>query len=271
MPEHVTDGPERTAATVREESAGRVRKVVLDGPRRHNVLDLEGWRALERVFGKLAAQETEVGCVLLSGAGGRAFSAGSDIRAFERQRKEMADVRAYSDAIAGGLAAVRNCPHPVLAVVEGLCVGGGLEIAACCDIRICGESSRFGAPVNRLGLTMAHAELRPLVELMGRAWTSHILLTGDLIGAEEARAMGLVTAVCPDAEVAGCGLALAERISAGAPLVNRWHKRFIDQVAGKVELSAEELDEPLEAFATRDHAEGRAAFVEKRKPEFTGA
>ena len=167
--------------------------------------------------------------------------------------------------------AVSGCRHPTVAVIEGICVGGGLEIAACCDLRICGESSRFGAPVHRLGLTMSYDELRPLLTLLGPATLLEILLTGELIDAEHARAAGLVSRVWPDGSVVEEGRALVDRIVAGAPLVNRWHKKFIRRLLEGGTISAEEGAEVHEAFETSDYREGRSAFLEKRAPRFRGA
>ena len=123
--------------------------------------------------------------------------------------------------------AVRTCSHPTLSLIQGLCVGGGMEIAACCDIRLCGRSSRFGAPINRLGLTMSHDELAPLIDLLGSGPVLEILLTGDLIAAERAREIGLVNRIFPDADLISSGFDLANRIADGAPLVNQWHKKFV--------------------------------------------
>jgi enoyl-CoA hydratase/carnithine racemase len=157
-----------------------------------------------------------------------------------------------------------------VAVIEGVCVGGGLEIAACCDLRVCGESSRFGAPINRLGLTMSYDELEPLVQLLGASPVLELLLSGELIGAERALTYGLVNRVHPDAAVVEQGYGLAARIAAGAPLVNRWHKKFVQRLHERAALSDAERSEPHEAFGTRDYREGRTAFIEKREPRFRG-
>ena len=242
----------------------------LDRPRHHNVLDRDGWHAVAEAFKELSADD-EVRAVTVRGAGGRAFSAGSDIGAFTAQRETPGDVRLYSRAIASAMEAVSGCRHPTVAVIEGICVGGGLEIAACCDLRICGESSRFGAPVHRLGLTMSYDELRPLLTLLGPATLLEILLTGELIDAEHARAAGLVSRVWPDGSVVEEGRALVDRIVAGAPLVNRWHKKFIRRLLEGGTISAEEGAEVHEAFETSDYREGRSAFLEKRAPRFRGA
>jgi enoyl-CoA hydratase/carnithine racemase len=157
-----------------------------------------------------------------------------------------------------------------VAVIEGLCVGGGLEIAACCDLRVCGESSRFGAPINRLGLTMSYDELEPLVQLLGASPVLELLLSGELIGADGALTYGLVNRVHADRSVVEQGYGLAARIAAGAPLVNRWHKKFVRRLHERTPLTEAERSEPLDAFATRDYREGRAAFLEKREPRFRG-
>ena len=248
---------------------GAVVTVMLDHPARLNVLDMAGWDALGALFEELAADDG-VRCVVLRGAGGRAFSAGSDISAFGAQRSTPAQVTRYAAAVERGLRGVYDCPHPTVAIVEGLCVGGGMIITACCDIAVCGESSRFGAPINRLGLTMAYEEMGPLLAVAGAGAVLEILLTGELVGANRAREVGLVNRVVPDDEVATAGAAVARNIAAGAPLVNRWHKKFVRRAADPRPLTDEERAEAYEAFRTRDYREGTAAFMEKRKPRFSG-
>lgn len=244
--------------------------VRMDDPEHHNVLDVAGWRALAEAMDELSGRD-DVLAIAVRGTGGRAFSAGSDIAAFEEQRTDPDDVRDYSEAIAGAMRAVRVCRHPTVAIIEGICVGGGLEIASCCDLRVCGESSRFGAPINRLGLTMSYDELKPLVQLLGPGPVLDLLLSGELIGSEHARTVGLVNRVWPDTAVVERGYGLVARIAAGAPLVNRWHKKFIRRLLDRTPPTAAEMDEAHEAFETRDYREGRIAFLEKRDPDFTGS
>jgi len=257
------------SADVVTEVAIPIATVRLDGPARHNVLDVAGWRATAEAFNELAGRD-DVLAIAVRGTGGRAFSAGSDIGAFPEQRSTPEDVREYSNAIAAAMYSIRSCRHPTVAVIEGLCVGGGLEIAACCDLRVCGESSRFGAPINRLGLTMSHDELEPLLQLLGPGPLLEILLSGELIDADRARAVGLVNRVWPDAAVVEQGYGLVARIAAGAPLVNRWHKKFIHRLLERRPLADEEREEAHQAFETADYREGRAAFLEKRDPTFDG-
>lgn len=257
------------AAQVVVEVDGPIATVRLDGPARHNVLDGDGWRRLGEVFRDLS-RDDDVRAVAVRGAGGRAFSAGSDIAAFDEQRSTPEDVRSYSRAIGEALNAVQGCRHPTVALIEGLCVGGGLEIAACCDLRVCGESSRFGAPINRLGLTMSYDELEPLVRLLGPGPVLEILLSGELIDAQRALTVGLVNRVAPDGAVTDHGYGLVARIAAGAPLVNRWHKKFVRRLLDRRAVTAQEREEAHEAFETADYREGRAAFLEKRDPDFSG-
>ncbi|MCZ6465902.1 MAG: enoyl-CoA hydratase-related protein [Alphaproteobacteria bacterium] len=165
---------------------------------------------------------------------------------------------------------VAECRHPTIALIKGACVGGGLEIACCCDLRICGDSSRFGIPVNRLGLVMAHAELKMLLDLVGRAQALEILLEGRVFGAAEAKEKGLVNRVVPDADVEDEVYATAGRIAAGAPLVARWHKRFARRLLDPRPLTEKEVDEGIACFETEDYRIGTRAFLEKKTPVFKG-
>ena len=261
--------PAPEAARVTRRRDGAIATVTLNHPDRLNVLDRAGWERLGRLF-EAVSDDDSVRCVVLTGAGGRAFSAGSDIGGFASQRSTPEQVVRYAAAVERGIRGVRDCPHPTVAVVEGLCVGGGMILAASCDIAVCGESSRFGAPINRLGVTMAYEEMAPLLEAAGARAVLDLLLTGELVGAARAREAGLVTRVVPDAEVAGAGAAIAKNIVSGAPRVNRWHKKFVRRAADPRPLSPEERAEAYEAFRTRDYREGAEAFLEKRPPRFTG-
>jgi enoyl-CoA hydratase/carnithine racemase len=170
-------------------------------------------------------------------------------------------------ATASALAA---CRHPLVAQIHGICVGGGLEIAALCDLRICGESSRFGAPIKNLGLTMAYPEMAPLIRLAGPIVALEILLEGRIFGAAEAKEKRLVTRVVPDAAVAAEAQATAERIAEGAPLVARWHKKFARRLAEARPIGEAEHAECFACFDTEDFHIGYAAFLAKKKPQFIG-
>ncbi|MDH3225160.1 MAG: enoyl-CoA hydratase-related protein [Gemmatimonadota bacterium] len=258
-----------SAGRVTVERDGDLATVFLDHPSKLNVLDSAAWAALAATFEELG-EDRDLRCLVVRGRGGRAFSAGSDIGHFPEQRSTPEDVARYGGLIREALHSVRHCLHPTVALIDGLCVGGGLEIAACCDLRVAGASSRFGAPINRLGLTMAYEELDPLVRLLGPGPVLDILLTGDLLDADAALRAGLVSRVFGDEVLAEEGMALARRVASGAPLVNRWHKRFIRRLEDGSAPGPDERLEAYEAFRTSDYREGTRAFLEKRAPRFEG-
>jgi enoyl-CoA hydratase len=248
---------------------GAIATVVLNRPAKLNALTKAMWHSLGEAVEGLSADDG-LRCVIVRGAGEKAFSPGNDIGEFATERATKAQAIAYGRAMHDAAAALAQCRHPIVAEIHGLCVGGGLEIAALCDLRICGESSRFGAPVKNLGLVMAYPELAPLLRLVGQAVTLEILLEGRIFDAREAYAKGLVTRVVPDAEVAGEALATAQRIADGAPLAARWHKAFVRRQGDPRPLTEAEQDACFDCFDTEDFRTGYAAFLAKRKPTFVG-
>ena len=209
-------------------------------------------------------------CVVLRGAGDKAFAAGADIAEFATERADLEQAARYGALIHDAMQAVARCTHPVIAMIKGACVGGGLEIAAMCDLRICSESSRFGVPIKNLGLTMGYGELIGVLAVVGRAVALEILLEGRVFGAAEAYAKRLVNRVVPDGEVERETRATAERIAAGAPLVARWHKQYIERLTVTAAVSPTEWDEGYACFDTADYRAGVAAFLAREKPRFEG-
>ncbi len=255
--------------TILVDRDGVIATVVLNRPEKLNALTRDMWLRLGEAMAGLSADD-EIRCVVLRGAGGKAFAPGNDISEFETDRFDPASAKAYGAVMHRTLAAIRDCRHPSVALIEGICVGGGLEIASLCDIRICGASSRFGVPVNRLGLVMAHAELDSLVRLVGPGIAAEIVLEGRVFDAAEAKDKGLVTRVVADGEVEAEALGAARRIAAGAPLVARWHKQFLRRLADPRPLTEAEADEGFACFGTEDFATGTRAFLTKTEPEFEG-
>ncbi len=257
------------AETILVARDGAIATVVLNRPEKLNALTVGMWRRLGEAMAELSADDG-IRCIVLRGAGGKAFAPGNDISEFETERHDPASAKAYGAVMHETLGAIRGCRHPTVALIEGICVGGGLEIASLCDLRICGASSRFGVPVNRLGLVMAHAELDGLVRLVGPAIAAEIVLEGRVFGAADAKDKGLVTRVVADDAVESEALAAARRIAAGAPLVARWHKKFLRRLADPAPLTEAEIDEGFACFGTEDFATGTRAFLAKTEPEFEG-
>ncbi len=248
---------------------GAIATVVLNRPEKLNALTKTMWRLLGETIETLD-RDDDVRCIIIRGAGEKAFSPGNDIGEFATERSNKRQAIAYGHAMHTTANALANCRHPLIAQIHGICVGGGLEIAALCDLRICGESSRFGAPIKNLGLVMAYPEMAPLVRVVGPAIALEILLEGRIFAAQEALAKRLVTRVVPDDQVAAESHATAERIADGAPLAARWHKKFARRLADPRPLSDAEYDECYDCFDTEDFRIGYQAFLAKRKPAFQG-
>lgn len=245
--------------------------VVLSNPGKLNALTVSMWQELARVMRELSADES-LRCVVLRGAGSEAFAAGADIAEFAAVRNNVEQGKVYHrQHVHGALQAVGECRHPTVAMIHGPCVGGGLEIACQCDLRISGESGRFGVPINRLGFSIAYDELAALLPLVGRAVALEILVEGRVWGAQEALAKGVLTRVVADDDLEQEAYATARRIAAGAPLVARWHKQFVRRLTPRPEaLTPEEIEESFAYFDTEDYRIGYDAFINKKKPRFVG-
>lgn len=244
--------------------------VTLHNPAKLNAVNAAMWRGLSAAMARIATDDA-VRCVIVRGAGDEAFAAGGDIEEFRSVRATVdAALHYHEDLVASALNAIRDCAVPTVAAIRGACVGGGLEIAGCCDIRIAGESARFGAPINRLGFSMYPGEMAGLLALVGPAVVLEILLEGRILSAREALAKGLLTRVADDEQVFAEAAACAARICAGAPLVARWHKQWVRRLMNGTPLSAAERRRAFDFLATEDYREGLAAFSEKRTPVFRG-
>ena len=244
-------------------------EVSLNRPEKLNALTKPMWKKLGSIFKDLASKKNNhLRCIVLRGKGGKSFSPGNDIGEFEKTRSNSKQAKEYGVFLHGALAAIQECPVPTVALIEGLCVGGGFEIAACCDLRICGNSSRFGVPIKRLGLTMAPRELQALLQLVGRSVTMEILLEGKIFNADEAYEKGMVNRVVPDQDVEKEAFATAERICDGAPLVARWHKSFADQLLPKIKITDKLNNLGYRCYDTEDFQIGYKSFLTKTKPKF---
>ena len=248
---------------------GAVATVTLSSPGRMNALDKTMWSQLGAAMQELGA-DASLRCIVIRGEGEKAFAAGADIAEFKNERADSAQAKAYSRGGIGWMHSVADCPVPTVALIQGACVGGGLLIASQCDLRICNESARFGVPVKNLGLTESYDELQAMMRVIGAAASLEILLEGRIWGAREAYEKGLVSRVVADAGVVEEAYAAARRIADGAPLVARWHKKFVRRLLDVRPLTQEERDEGYACFDTEDFKAGVAAFLAKRKPDFKG-
>ena len=247
---------------------GGLATVTLNRPDKLNAFDKPMWQQLTGRFQALSDDDS-VRAVVVTGAGS-AFCPGADIAEFASERGSPEQAYAYGRLMDAAYAAIKACPHPVIARIRGACTGVGLVVALLCDLRISADSGRFGAPVSRLGLAMPLSEFVVLAEALGTTRALEIVLEARVFDAQEAQGKGIVQRVVGDddldAEIAGT----VKRILAGAPLVNRWHKSFARRLASGAPLTDADLAASYQSFATADYREGIAAFLEKRRPVFRG-
>ena len=247
---------------------GDIATVTLANPGKLNAVDAAMWRQLETAMAALDGDAT-LRAVVVRGDGD-AFAAGGDLEEFSAARDTPDKALAYHHAVGRALEALAGCRHPTVALIHGPCVGGGLAIAGACDLRIAGESARFGAPIGKLGFSMYPGEIALLLSLVGPAVVKEILLEGRLLTARHALEKGLITRVVADAEVDDEARATARRIAAGAPLVAGWHKQWIARLHDATPLTPDEQRASFAFLDTADYREGMAAFHAKRPPRFTG-
>lgn len=250
---------------------GNVGHIVFNNPERRNAMSLEMWEACTGVMAAYA-KDPEVRVVVLSGAGDKAFIAGADISKFGEERASDAGVAKYNDAVEAAYASVHEFPKPTIAMIRGFCVGGGMGLASCADLRICSEDAKFAVPAAKLGLGYGYPGVKRLMDVVGASFTKEIFFTARLFDAAEARQMGLVNRVVPNGELESYVKNYAETISGNAPLT----VDAIKFIVGEVDKDESQRDmnrcERLvtQCFKSADYEEGRAAFMEKRKPVFKG-
>jgi enoyl-CoA hydratase len=254
---------------LRAERDGPIGWMLFDNPARRNAITGEMWRAIPKAMAAFDA-DPEVRCVVLRGAGDIAFAAGADISEFDKRRADAEAAGKHDNSIDVAQLALENSAKPVLAMIRGFCLGGGLEIALACDLRYAGASASFAIPAARLGIGYGVHGTNRLVASVGHAAAREIMLTGRRYNADEALAMGLVNRVLPDAELEGYVRKLAAELAANAPLSMAASKAIINGVIepGGDFSKAEALIE--RCAKSEDHVEGRRAFMEKRAPRFKG-
>ncbi len=251
--------------------SGGVGRLRLNQPEKHNAISYAMWMAIAETMASFRNDDS-VRVVVMSGEGGRAFSAGADISEFSEVRSTQAQIEVYEEAGRAAYEAITHFPKPVIAQIEGYCVGGGLAVALCADLRIATDDSRFGIPAAKLGLGYSHKSLRPLVDLVGPTCAKEILFTAKRFTAAQAQRMGLVNQVVARGEIDAFVEDYARTIAGNAPLTVAACKTVVAELLKDPEDRDTELcDRVVDAcFASEDYKEGRAAFMDKRAPRFAG-
>ena len=252
-----------------EKKDGAVGWIVFNNPERRNAVSLDMWQAIPPALAKLEA-DADVRVIVLTGAGDKAFVSGADISQFEKQRSSEEAVKRYEEIGEAAQARLAACEKPMIAMIRGYCLGGGLNIANSCDLRIAAEDARFGIPAAKMGLGYRASSMKKLVDTVGAPFAREIMITARQFNAAEALHMGLVHRVVPVSDLESVTKKYCEDIAANAPLTMRAAKRIIREVSKK-DYDAAACDAWVkECFASEDYAEGRRAFMEKRKPRFRG-
>ena len=250
---------------------GNVGYVIFNNPERRNAMSLEMWEATTRLMSEYAKDDS-IRVVVLSGAGDKAFVAGADISKFGDERSSEEGVKKYNDAVEAAYASVHEFPKPTIAMIRGFCVGGGMGIASCCDLRIASEDARFAVPAAKLGLGYGYPGVKRLMDIVGPSFTKEIFYTARLFDAMEAVEMGLVNRVVENSELEFYVKDYAATIGANAPLTVDSIKFIVGEACkDESQRDMKHCDDVVQAcFKSEDYKEGRAAFMEKRKPVFKG-
>jgi enoyl-CoA hydratase/carnithine racemase len=252
------------------EAKDGVGRVVFNQPEKRNAMSIAMWDGMGSALDSFAA-DPAVRCVVLEGAGGKAFVSGADISQFEQNRSDAEAQKLYNKMTSAGRKKLAEFPKPVIAQIQGFCMGGGLGIAMSCDLRVAGVGSEFGIPAAKLGIAYGFDMVSHLVGLVGPAEAHMILMTGERFPAEEALRIGLINRLVPPEALADTVGKLTRGIAGNAPLSLLANKRTVRAVLSANADMAETEAAQLRCFDSADYREGRRAFMEKRRPVFTGA
>ncbi len=244
--------------------------LVFHNPTRRNAVTLAMWESIPGVLANFEA-DPEVRVIVLTGSGNKAFVAGADISEFDQVRNSATNISYYAEQVSAASAAIAATRKPTIAMIRGVCVGGGVGIALNCDIRIGAEDARFAIPAAKLGLGYGHTGLKLLVDLVGPSFAKEIFYTARLFSASEALSMGLINRVLPTAVLENYVRDYCQTIAQNAPLTVQAVKQIVNQIVADAPLDEAYCEQLVKAcFDSEDYIEGRQAFMEKRHPDFKG-
>jgi len=253
------------------EKQGPVGWLTFNNPARRNAISIDMWEAIPRALDRFE-RDAGIRAIVLKGEGDKAFVSGADVSQYEKQRSSAEGVRYYEEIADRVQQRLQDCDKVIIAMIRGYCLGAGVNIALCCDLRLAAEDARFGVPAAKIGLGYRASSLKNLVDTVGPAYAREVLLTGRQFSAAEARTMGLVHRVAPVAGLESLVIETCAMISDNAPLTIRACKRIVRELT----KSGSEFDAQAcaalvkQCFDSQDYVEGRRAFMEKRKPVFQG-
>ena len=245
--------------------------ITFNNPEKHNAVSIEMWDALELILDGFRSSK-DIRVIVLNGAGGKAFVSGADISKFDKERSSKEAVLSYNKRTQKVYENLETFPKPTIAMIDGYCIGGGLNLAVCCDIRICSEKSKFAMPAAKLSLGYPFSSIKRLFDVMGPGMAKHFMFTAEKISASEALACGLVQKLVSEDSIDSYVKDYALNIANNAPLTIKAMK----QIGIEISKNSDERDlllcEKLASacFDSEDYKEGRKAFMEKRKPNFQG-
>ena len=251
---------------------GPILHIRFNNPGKHNALSVDMWEAVPKLLGQ-AEQDDNIRVVVLSGEGGKSFISGADISQFDDMRAQKEAVRKYEAVAEACLEGIYEFPKPTIACIKGYCVGGGVNVAISCDLRVASTDSTFFVPATRLGLGYRMSAMRNLTHLVGPGYAKDIFFTARRLDAKEAHEIGLVNRIAEPDGLEALLKEYTDSISTGAPLTIKAGKRIIREI---LKTDGEAVDMELcrrlilDCFESEDYQEGRRAFMEKRKPEFKG-
>ena len=245
--------------------------ITFNNPEKHNAVSIEMWDALEKILDEFRSSK-DIRVIVLNGAGGKSFVSGADISKFDKERSSKEAVLSYNKRTQKVYELLETFPKPTIAIIDGYCIGGGLNLAVCCDIRICSEKSKFAMPAAKLSLGYPFSSIKRLFDVMGPGMAKHFMFTAEKISASEALACGLVQKLVSEENIETYVRDYALTISHNAPLTIKAMKQIGIEILKNPDERDLLLCEQLASacFDSEDYKEGRKAFMEKRKPNFKG-